>query len=56
MWKALWQKWTIDRPAMLGDWLWDIFVVQFAAFLNRLTLRLQRKASQLGNASIFWPQ
>jgi hypothetical protein len=39
MWKALWQKWTIDKPAMLGDWLWDVFVVQFAAFLNRLTLR-----------------
>ena len=39
MWKALWQKWTIDKPAALGDWLWDIFVVQFAAFLDRLTLR-----------------
>ena len=39
MWKALWQKWTIDKPAMLGDWLWDVFVVQLAAFLNRLTLR-----------------
>src|SRR5437868_7616617 len=38
-WKALWQKWTIDKPAMLGDWLWDIFVVQLAAFLDRLTLR-----------------
>jgi hypothetical protein len=39
MWKSLWQKWTIDKPAALGDWLWDIFVVQFAAFLDRLTLR-----------------
>jgi len=39
MWKALWQKWTIDKPAMLGDWLWDVFVVQLAAFLNRLTLK-----------------
>jgi hypothetical protein len=39
MWKALWQTWTIDKPAMLGDWLWDVFVVQFAAFLDRLTLR-----------------
>jgi hypothetical protein len=39
MWKALWQKWTIDKPARLGDWLWDVFVVQFAAFLNRLTFR-----------------
>lgn len=39
MWKALWKTWTIDRPALLGDWLWDVFVVQFAAFLDRLTLR-----------------
>lgn len=39
MWKALWQRWTIDKPARLGDWLWDVFVVQFAAFLDRLTLR-----------------
>jgi hypothetical protein len=39
MWKALWQKWTIDRPAALGDWLWDVFVVQLAALLDRLTLR-----------------
>lgn len=37
--KTLWQIWTIDRPAKLGEWLWDIFVVQFAAFLDRLTLR-----------------
>lgn len=39
MWKALWKKWTIDRPALLGDWLWEIFVVQLAAFLYQLTLR-----------------
>ena len=39
MWKELWQKWTIDKPAMLGDWLWDVLVVQMAAFLDRLTLR-----------------
>jgi hypothetical protein len=39
MWKALWKKWTLDRPALLGDWLWDVFVVQLAAFLERLTLR-----------------
>lgn len=39
MWKALWQKWTVDKPAALGDWLWDVFVVQVAAFLNRLTWR-----------------
>jgi hypothetical protein len=39
MWKALWKKWTIDKPALLGDWLWDVFVVQLAAFLDQLTLR-----------------
>ena len=39
MWKALWQRWTIDKPAKLGDWLFDRFVVQLAAFLDRLTLR-----------------
>ena len=39
MWKTLWQKWTIDRPAALGDWLWDVFVVQLAALLGRLTWR-----------------
>jgi hypothetical protein len=39
MWKALWKKWTLDKPAMLGDWLWDVFVVQFAALLDRLTTR-----------------
>jgi hypothetical protein len=39
MWKALWKKWTIDKPALLGDRLWDVFVVQLAALLDRLTLR-----------------
>lgn len=39
MWKQAWRKWTIDSPADFGDWLWDIFVVQLAAFLDRLTLR-----------------
>jgi hypothetical protein len=34
-----WQKWTVERPAAFGDWLWMMFVVQFAEFLNRLTLR-----------------
>src|SRR5689334_2406333 len=37
--KTLWRTWTIDKPAALGDCLWDVFVVQFAAFLDRLTLR-----------------
>jgi hypothetical protein len=39
MWKALWQTWTVDKPAMLGDWLWDVCVVRLAAFLDRLTVR-----------------
>src|SRR5262249_33414984 len=38
-WKNLWQRWTIDKPAALGDWLWDVLVVQLAAILDRLTLR-----------------
>ncbi|MGY4479152.1 hypothetical protein [Bradyrhizobium sp. USDA 3364] len=39
MWKRLWQIWTIDKPAALGDWLWQILVVELAALLDRLTLR-----------------
>jgi hypothetical protein len=39
MWKALWKKWTIDKPALAADWLWDVVVVQLAAWLDRLTLR-----------------
>ncbi|MBU6463416.1 MAG: hypothetical protein KGK01_07855 [Bradyrhizobium sp.] len=39
MWKQLWRKWTIDKPADFGDLLWQVFVVQLAAFLNRLTFR-----------------
>lgn len=37
--RSLWGKWTVDKPAALGDWLWDVFVVQLAARLDRLTLR-----------------
>ncbi|MCA6120425.1 hypothetical protein J6500_00700 [Bradyrhizobium sp. WSM 1704] len=39
MWKRLWLRWTIDKPAAFGDLLWQVFVVDFAAFLDRLTLR-----------------
>jgi hypothetical protein len=39
MWKQLWQKWTIDKPAAFGDWLYQILVVELAALLDRLTLR-----------------
>ena len=38
VWKALWKKWTIDKPAMFGDFLWEVFVVQLSAALHdRLT-------------------
>jgi len=37
--KMLWRAWTVDRPAAFGDCLWDVLVVQFAAWLDRLTLR-----------------
>jgi len=36
MWKQLWQIWTVDKPAALGDLLWEVLVVQFAGWLNRL--------------------
>ena len=39
MWKALWRKWPIAKPAAFGDLLWDVLVVQFAAFLDKITLR-----------------
>jgi hypothetical protein len=39
MWKQLWRKWTLDKPAAFGDLLREVLVVQFAAFLDRLTLR-----------------
>jgi hypothetical protein len=39
MWKQFWRKWTVDRPATLGDWLWKILVVELAALLDRLTWR-----------------
>jgi len=38
-WKTLWKIWTIDKPAALGDILWEVLVVQLAALLDRLTLR-----------------
>src|SRR4051812_44834453 len=39
MWKQLWKTWTIDKPAAFGVLLWDVLVVRFAAFLDRLTVR-----------------
>ncbi len=37
--KKLWRKWSYELPLALGDALWDVLVVRFAAFLDRLTLR-----------------
>jgi hypothetical protein len=39
MWKRFWRKWTVDKPAAFGEALWEVLVVQFAAFLSRLTVR-----------------
>jgi hypothetical protein len=37
--KQFWQKWTVDKPAAFSDWFWEMFVVQLAARLDRVTLR-----------------
>ena len=37
--KKWWRKWTYELPLAFSDMLWDVCVVQFAAFLDRLTLR-----------------
>ena len=37
--KQFWKTWTVDKPAAFGDWLWEVFVVQLAGRLDRLTLR-----------------
>src|ERR1700689_3810394 len=39
MWKLFWRKWTVDKPAALGDWLWEVLVVELATLLDRLTWR-----------------
>jgi len=37
--KNWWNKWTYEIPLAMSDALWEVLVVQFAAFLDRLTLR-----------------
>jgi hypothetical protein len=37
--KNLWRKWSYEIPLSIGDALWEVLVVQFAAFLDRLTVR-----------------
>ena len=34
-----WRTWSYEIPLAISDALWDVLVVQFAAFLDRLTLR-----------------
>ncbi|HKU09511.1 MAG TPA: hypothetical protein VJR30_25875 [Bradyrhizobium sp.] len=36
MWKKFLRTWTVDKPAAFGDLLWEVMVVRFAAWLNRL--------------------
>ena len=37
--KKWWRKWTYELPLAFSDALWNVCVVQFAAFLDQLTLR-----------------
>lgn len=37
--KNWWRKWSFEIPLAFGDALWEVLVVQFAAFLDRLTMR-----------------
>ena len=34
-----WRTWSYEIPLAISDALWDVLVVQFAAFLDLLTLR-----------------
>jgi hypothetical protein len=37
--KNWWRRWTVERPAAFGDWLWLALVVLPANVLDRLTVR-----------------
>lgn len=37
--KQWWRRWTYQVPLAIGDALWEVLVVQFAALLDRLTVR-----------------
>jgi len=37
--KGRWRKWSYEIPLAIGDGLWEVLVVQFAALLDRLTIR-----------------
>jgi hypothetical protein len=34
-----WRRWTVERPAAFGDWLWLVLVVLPADWLDKLTWR-----------------
>ena len=37
--RTWWRKWTYEMPLAFSDALWQVCVVQFADFLDRLTIR-----------------
>ena len=37
--KDWWWRWTVEKPAAFGDWLWLVLVVLPAEKLERLTIR-----------------
>jgi hypothetical protein len=37
--KDWWWRWTVEKPAAFGDWLWLVLVVLPAEWLDRLTIR-----------------
>jgi hypothetical protein len=37
--RSWWRKWSYEVPLFISDALWDVLVVQLAAWLDRLTLR-----------------
>ncbi|WGD55481.1 hypothetical protein QA641_17310 [Bradyrhizobium sp. CB1650] len=37
--KKWWRKWSHEIPLAIGDALWEVLVVRFAALLDRLTWR-----------------
>jgi hypothetical protein len=37
--KNWWRKWSHEIPLAFGDARWEVLVVRFAAFVDRLTIR-----------------
>ena len=51
MWKQVWRKWTIDKPAVFGDWLWEMVVVEPAAFLRPVDFETYDSVHPCGHSS-----